>query len=134
MPTTTAAQRRKAAREEFEVFFEDCPSRLVLSRLADKWVAIILLNLGDGPLRHSELARAIATVSQKMLTQNLRNLERDGLVTRSVEPTVPVTVTYALTDLGRGMLGILDEIVEWGAANVPLVEQSHREYDEANPQ
>lgn len=129
MTTTTAAQRREIAKREFETFFDGCPSRLVLARLSDKWVAIILLTLADGPMRHAALAKNIATASQKMLTQSLRNLERDGLVARTVEATVPVTVTYELTEIGRGLLGALDGLVEWSAENIPLIEQQQRVYD-----
>ena len=80
MPTLTAEQRRTAAREEYDAFLAACPSRQVLTRISDKWVTLILVALADGPLRYSDLGKIIAGVSQKMLTQTLRTLERDGLV------------------------------------------------------
>ena len=82
MPTMTAAQQRERAKQEFDAFLADCPSRLVLDRISDKWVTLVIASLSDGPLRFSELSRQLAGVSQKMLTQTLRTLERDGLVTR----------------------------------------------------
>ena len=95
MPTMTAAQHRERAKQEFDAFLADCPSRLVLDRISDKWVTLVIASLADGPLRFSELSRQLAGVSQKMLTQTLRTLERDGLVTRTVTAAVPVRVDYA---------------------------------------
>ncbi len=103
MPTMTAAQRRAAEKADYDVFLAQCPSRQLLDRVSDKWVALVLVGLEDGPLRYSELARRIAGVSQKMLTQTLRTLERDGLLTRTVTATVPATVTYELTELGHSL-------------------------------
>src|ERR1700744_6639083 len=80
LPTRTAAQRREAARAEYDAFLAACPSRQVLARISDKWVTLILVALAGGPLRYSDLGRVITGVSQKMLTQTLRILERDGLV------------------------------------------------------
>ena len=116
MPTTTAAQERAQAKVEYEAFLATCPSRQLLDRISDKWVTLVLAALGsDGPhpgedcageprrMRYSELSRRLAGVSQKMLTQTLRSLERDGLVTRTVTATVPVTVRYELTGLGLSL-------------------------------
>lgn len=83
MPTLTAAQRRAAARAEYDAFLAACPSRQILARISDKWVTLILVAFAGGPLRYSDLGRIIAGVSQKMLTQTLRTLERDGLVSRT---------------------------------------------------
>jgi DNA-binding HxlR family transcriptional regulator len=143
MATTTAAQRRAAAKVQFDAFLAACPSRQLLDRITDKWVTLILCALGGGDLprpergkggsphalRYSELARTLAGVSQKMLTQTLRSLERDGLVTRTVTPTVPVTVTYELTDLGRSLFTVMRELKSWAEANMATV-LAHREaYD-----
>jgi DNA-binding HxlR family transcriptional regulator len=115
--TRTAAQKRAQAKVEYDAFLAACPSRQLLDRISDKWVTLVLCALANGDrhpsdvardgnvgtsrtLRYSELARQLAGVSQKMLTQTLRSLERDGLVVRTVTPTVPVTVTYELTGLG----------------------------------
>lgn len=120
-----------------------CPSRQLLDRLSDKWVVLILCALGgsgsgndsaDGAgesaaLRYSELSRRIAGVSQKMLTQTLRSLERDGLVTRSVTATVPVTVDYALTDLGRSLHRTAEQLREWAQDNMDAVLAHRARYD-----
>ncbi len=104
----TAAQKRAQAKIDDDAFLAVCPSRQLLDRISDKWTTPVLCALGSGGkqgadvpgahvlrvLRYSQLSRQLAGVSQKMLTQTLRSLERDGLVTRSVTPTVPVTVTY----------------------------------------
>lgn len=142
MPTLTAAQKREQAKQEYDAFLASCPSRQLLGRISDKWVALILAALGDdGPnpgadcagephaMRYSELARRLAGVSQKMLTQSLRSLERDGLITRTVTPTVPVTVTYELTDLGLSLHALMHGIKTWAEANMDTVLASRKEYD-----
>lgn len=129
MPTTTAQQRRKHAKEEYDAFLAACPSRLVLDRLSDKWVTLVLVALGDGEQRYSEIARIIAGVSQKMLTQTLRGLERDGLVTRTVTPSVPVTVTYELTDLGQSLRAVIGAIKDWAEQHIPQVEAARADYE-----
>lgn len=87
--------------------------------------------LGDAPKRHGELARRIAGVSQKMLTQTLRTLERDGLVTRTVTPSVPMRVDYELTALGRTLLPVMVGIKDWAEAHMDEVNTARRVYDEA---
>lgn len=123
----TAAQRRAQAKVEYDAFLAVCPSRQLLDRIADKWVTLVLCALGGaaraedgapGGLRYSELQRQLAGVSQKMLTQTLRALEHDGLVTRSVTPTVPVTVRYALTDLGVTLLAAVGTLKEWAETHM----------------
>src|SRR6185369_13237268 len=119
MSTLTAAQKRARARARYDAFLAGCPSRQLLDRISDKWVALILAALGsDGPMRYSELSRRLAGVSQKMLTQTLRTLERDGLLTRTVTPTVPVTVTYELTALGRSLQQVMRGIKDWAEAHM----------------
>ena len=95
MATTTAAQRREIERLEYDAFLAQCPSRQLLEQLSSKWVTLLLCALHERPQRYSELSREVAGVSQKMLTQTLRSLERDGLVSRRAFATVPVTVEYA---------------------------------------
>jgi DNA-binding HxlR family transcriptional regulator len=129
MPTMSAAQQRQLAKEEFDVFVATCPSRLLLDRISDKWVTLVLCALADGPMRFSELARQLAGVSQKMLTQTLRTLERDGLVSRSVTPSVPVRVDYELTALGTSLLLPIQHVKEWAEAHVPAVRESQDRYD-----
>jgi DNA-binding HxlR family transcriptional regulator len=130
MPTATAAQRRKQAKEAYDAFMADCPTRELLDTLSDKWMGLVLASLGERPKRHSELARRIAGVSQKMLTQTLRTLERDGLVTRTVTPTVPVRVDYALTPLGRDLAPVMVAIKTWAEAHMDEVRAARRAYDE----
>ena len=89
MPTMTAAERRELERLEYNAFLDECPTRQLVATLGDKWVTLVLCALRDGPKRYTEVARQIAGVSQKMLTQTLRTLERDGIVTRHVTPSVP---------------------------------------------
>jgi DNA-binding HxlR family transcriptional regulator len=131
VPTMTAAQRRAADKAAYDVFLAKCPSRQLLDRLCDKWVALTLVALEDGPQRYSQLARTIAGVSQKMLTQTLRTLERDGLLTRTVTPSVPVTVTYELTDLGHSLQGVLELLKDWAQDHMELVLTARDEYDAA---
>jgi DNA-binding HxlR family transcriptional regulator len=97
----------------------DCGSREVLDRIADKWTALIIRVLADGTKRHNELRRAIEGVSQKMLTQTLRSLENDGLVTRKVYPVVPPMVEYSLTPLGRSLTEPLGAICRWAEKHLP---------------
>src|SRR5882724_13533119 len=113
MATATAAERRRRAREQYDAYLATCPSRQLLDRLADKWATLILCALADDEQRYSELSRTIAGVSQKMLTQTLRNLERDGMLIRSITPAVPVRVSYRLTPLGRSLLPIVQSIKDW---------------------
>src|SRR3989337_1445022 len=114
MPTMTAAQRRSLAKQEYDAFVADCPSRQLLGRISDKWVGLTIAAFYEsGTLRYSELARRIAGVGQTMLTQTLRSLERDGLVTRTITPSVPVTVEYALTPLGESLQDLMLGIKRW---------------------
>ncbi len=99
----------------------NCPTRVVLDRVADKWAVLVLGLLADGPVRFNRLRRRIEGVSQKMLTQTLKNLEADGLVTRAVFPTVPVTVEYALTPLGDSLAPALDALRRWAEENIEAV-------------
>jgi len=142
MATMTANQRRAQAKVNYDAFLANCPSRQLLDRISDKWVALILAALGsDSPhpradcvgeprsMRYSELSRRLAGVSQKMLTQTLRSLERDGLVTRTVTPTVPVTVTYELTDLGLSLQHLMYGIKVWAEAHMDEVLSNREKYD-----
>ncbi|KXP06521.1 winged helix-turn-helix transcriptional regulator [Tsukamurella pseudospumae] len=131
MPTLTAAQRREIERLEYDAFLAQCPSRQLLDQLSSKWVTLLLCALHERPHRYSELAREVAGVSQKMLTQTLRTLERDGLITRSVEATVPVTVTYSITDLGESLFVVVQHLKRWAESNMPAVHRAREAYDEA---
>jgi DNA-binding HxlR family transcriptional regulator len=126
MATTTAAQKRAQLKVEYDAFLAGCPSRKLLDRISDKWVALILPALGSGPdcageprpMRYSELSRVLAGVSQKMLTQTLRSLEGDGLISRTVVPTVPVTVSYELTELGLSLHQLMRGLKAWAETHM----------------
>ncbi|BCJ29088.1 helix-turn-helix domain-containing protein [Actinocatenispora sera] len=129
MATTTASQRRAEARQEYDAFIAECPSRQVLDTIADKWVTLVLAALDGGPARYSQLSRQIAGVSQKMLTQTLRQLERDGLVDRTVTASVPVRVDYTLTPLGASLVAVIAPLKRWAEQHMPDVRSSRRRYD-----
>lgn len=130
--TKTAAERRDEARRVFDAYFAECPSRKLLDTLSDKWVTLLLTALSQGPRRYSDLSRRVAGVSQKMLTQTLRGLERDGLVSRTLTPSVPVRVDYALTPLGESLMPLVAAIKSWAEAHMEDVEAARDRYDAAN--
>lgn len=105
--------------------------RSVLTRIGDKWSMLIVTLLGDGTIRFNELKRQIDGISQRMLTLTLRNLERDGLVTRAVFPTVPPRVEYSLTPLGRSLLEPITELGEWARRNTGKIQDAQRGFDSA---
>ena len=143
MATMTAAQKRAQAKAEYDAFLAACPSRKLLDTISDKWVTLILAALGsDGShqpgascageprsMRYSELGRLLAGVSQKMLTQTLRSLERDGLITRTATPTVPVTVSYELTDLGLSLHQMMRGLKTWAEMHMDDVLANRATYD-----
>jgi DNA-binding HxlR family transcriptional regulator len=131
MPTMTAAERREVEREAYDAFLASCPTRQLLDRISDKWVSLVLVALADGPRRYSDISRQIAGVSQKMLTQTLRTLERDGLLTRTVTPAVPVRVDYALTPLGESLQEVMRAIKDWAEGHIEEVRAARQSYDEA---
>jgi DNA-binding HxlR family transcriptional regulator len=131
MPTLTATQRRAEARVEYDAFLAACPSRRVLDRITDKWVTLVLAALRDGPQRYSDLGRTIAGVSQKMLTQTLRSLVRDGLITRTVTPSVPVRVDYEMTPLGTELQALVHQMKVWAEAHIGEIEAAQAAYDQA---
>ena len=104
----------------------------ILARVGDKWTVLVVSLLGDGPMRFSELRRAIDGISQKMLTTTLRILERDGFCTRKVFPTVPPRVEYKLTALGRDLLVPVKALGEWAIANRERVDAARRRFDVRN--
>lgn len=114
------------------VYASNCPSREVLDRIGDKWTVLVMGVLEDGPMRFSAIRRCIGGISQKMLTQTLRNLERDGLVTRTVYPEVPPRVEYELTPLGKTLSEALSSLWQWAEANIDAVVASQQEYDQQN--
>jgi DNA-binding HxlR family transcriptional regulator len=143
MATMTATQNRTQAKAEYDAFLAACPSRKLLDRISNKWVTLILTALGsDGlrqlgddcigqprSMRYSELSRLLVGVSQKMLTQTLRSLERDGLITRTATPTVPVTVSYELTDLGVSLHLMMRGLKGWAQTHMDDVLAHRAAYD-----
>lgn len=106
-----------------------CEAREILDRVGDKWSVYIVAMLGRGGMRFSELKRAIDGISQRMLTLTLRGLERDGLVTRTVYATIPPRVDYALTPLGRTLLGPVMALVSWAEKNRRKIDQARARFD-----
>jgi DNA-binding HxlR family transcriptional regulator len=106
--------------------------RETLSRIGDKWSLLIIGTLNDAPLRFNELRRRIDGISQRMLTRTLRELERDGLVTRTVTATTPPSVEYALNALGRSLLEPVKALVAWTMANYPHISKSQQRFDKRN--
>lgn len=108
---------------------EGCPMRDILDRVGDKWSALVVILLGDGKLRFSDLRRAVEGISQRMLTQTLRQLERDGLVERTVYPSVPVRVEYELTALGRTLIEPLSALANWAENHRTAILTARAAYD-----
>jgi DNA-binding HxlR family transcriptional regulator len=109
---------------------EDCRAvSEVLARVGDKWTVLVVSTLGDGPRRFNELRRALGSISQRMLTLTLRGLERDGLVTRTVFPTVPPRVDYELTDLGRSLLEPVKGLGAWALTHRPDIQEARKRFD-----
>jgi DNA-binding HxlR family transcriptional regulator len=101
----------------------------ILQRIGDKWSVLIIQRLGEGPRRFNEIKRIIGGISQRMLTLTLRNLERDGLVSRTVTPTVPPRVDYALTDLGRDLLIPVSALGQWAIEHTPCIQAARARFD-----
>ena len=112
---------------------EDCRAvSEVLARVGDKWTVLVVSTLGDGPKRFNELRRALSSISQRMLTLTLRSLERDGLVTRTVFPTIPPRVDYALTKLGHSLLEPVSSLGLWARQNRAAIHDARRRFDAAH--
>jgi DNA-binding HxlR family transcriptional regulator len=118
----------------FDPYTAACPSRQALDRIGDRWTILVLGALSDGPRRFTELARRIEGVSQKMLTQTLRGLERDGLVTRTVHASVPPRVDYELTQLGWTLSGPIGALEQWALDHMADVLAARASYDGRRPQ
>lgn len=112
-----------------DVYLRNCPSRTVLSLLSDKWTLLVICALAAQPMRFGELRRRLDGVTQKMLSQTLRALERDGLLTRTVFPTAPPSVEYALTDLGVGITSVVESVRAWAEGHVGEVLKARAGYD-----
>jgi len=115
----------------YDVYSQNCPTRLVLDHIADKWASLILWRISDGPVRFNELRRKIEGISTKVLSQALKQLERDGLVLRKAFATVPVTVEYSITPLGSTLAEKLATVTRWAEQNVEAVLAAQAQYDES---
>jgi DNA-binding HxlR family transcriptional regulator len=111
------------------ISMNDCPVRDVLDSVGGKWTSLMILGLADGPRRFSQLRRFIPDISQRMLTQTLRDLQRDGYITRTVYPTQPPSVEYALTPLGQSFLALLRSLVHWSTENHDAIRAARAVYD-----
>ena len=125
-----AAQRVRDAREEYSSASQ-CPVRNVLDQIADKWSVLIVTQLAERPYRFGELKRAISDISQRMLTQTLRELQADGLIEREVFPTTPPSVEYRLSPMGRSFLVPLSALVDWAFTNHPAIREAREEFAKA---
>ncbi len=118
----------------YNIYEDRCPTRQVLDRLADKWALLILDRLKIEPVRFNQLRRDIKGISQKVLSQTLKKLERDGLLSRTVFATVPVSVEYALTPLGQSLIDTVSTFAHWAETHMGAVMTAQANYDNAlNP-
>lgn len=115
----------------YNVYEDRCPTRQVLDRLADKWALLILDRLRHEPVRFNQLRRDVKGISQKVLSQTLKKLERDGLLSRSAFATVPVTVEYALTDLGQSLIETVSTFAHWAERHMDTVLLAQAKYDKS---
>ena len=126
-----------SARQKIEIYRADvaqgglanCPIRNVVQNIFGKWSSLLLLALAERPYRFSELRRLVPDISQRMLTETLRDLQRDGYVHREVFPTKPPSVEYSLTDLGRSMYDSLQHLLMWAETNFETVRTARERFD-----
>ncbi|WP_438971220.1 winged helix-turn-helix transcriptional regulator [Methylophaga sp.] len=114
---------------DWDVYNKNCPTRLVLDRIADKWTVLVVGALAMETKRFGQLKRELDGISQKMLTQTLRGLERDGIVHRKVYPTVPPKVEYSLTALGKTLVELVEEVRHWSEGHIDDVQTAQKRYD-----
>lgn len=106
-----------------------CPIRTILSKVTGKWQIVILLTLDDGPHRFGALRRAIGDITQRVLTENLKSLQRDGYLTRTVAPGPPVAVSYALTPQGEGLAARMRPLVDWASENMEAIKAVRKDFE-----
>jgi len=124
------SERDETMEHVYDVYEDRCPTRMVLDRIADKWALLILDKLRMDAVRFNLLRREIKGISQKVLSQTLKKLERDGLISRQAFPTVPVTVEYSLTPLGRTLTDTVAALAHWAEGNMDAVLAAQKAYDE----
>ncbi|WP_330180580.1 helix-turn-helix transcriptional regulator [Nocardia sp. NBC_01503] len=132
MPTKTVAQQREQRKNDYNAFVAACPTNKLMDTLGDKWTGLVLATLTGEPRRYGEISAIVAGISNKMLTQTLRTLERDGLLERHVTAQVPVRVDYSLTPLGRSLFPILNMLKNWAEENMDEVFAARTAFDTAN--
>ncbi|MBX3531063.1 MAG: helix-turn-helix transcriptional regulator [Rhizobiaceae bacterium] len=129
--------RIASTRQKIEIYGADagglanCPIRNVVDVISGKWSSLLLMALAEKPYRFGALRRLVPDISQRMLTQTLRDLQRDGYVHREVFATTPPSVEYSLTDMGRSMYGAMEHLLHWAENNYPGVQAARRDYDAA---
>ncbi|MEU5847135.1 winged helix-turn-helix transcriptional regulator [Saccharopolyspora shandongensis] len=111
----------------------DCGIRDVLDRIGDKWSVLVIVELAGGPRRFRELQRAIDGISQRMLTLTVRRLERDGLILRTVYPTVPAQVDYRLTGTGTNLTHLVKSLADWSLTHRAVIAEARQQYDQTHP-
>ena len=109
----------------------DCPVRGVLDKISDKWSMLLVMTLASGPRRFNQLRREVPDISQKMLTQTLRDLQRNGLVARQVFDTKPPSVEYRLTELGHSIIVPFGYLIVWANQNHPRIDEARTAFDQA---
>jgi DNA-binding HxlR family transcriptional regulator len=117
------------SKEPIVVEVEQCPIRGILDRIGDKWSFLLVLKLAQRPHRFGELRREVDDISQRMLTQTLRSLQRDGLISRTVFPTTPPSVEYSLTDLGQSLLEPMRSLVSWADLHQSAIQAARMQFD-----
>ncbi|MBN3263330.1 winged helix-turn-helix transcriptional regulator [Pectobacterium brasiliense] len=115
--------------KRYDVYAQNCPTRMILDRVGDKWTLLILNILVERPMRFNQLKRDVEGISQKVLSQTLKNLVRDGFVERTVFPTIPVTVEYASTVMGKTLAKPIAELTYWAEQNMDNVLLSQKKFD-----
>ena len=133
MLTAVVDWRAAAATVTSDDGIEECPVRGILDKIGDKWSMLIVMTLSGGALRFNEVKRRIPDISQKMLTQTLRDLQRDGMVSRKVFPTVPPAVEYSLTELGSSVLEPFGHLVAWANRSTEAIFVSRSQFDVGMP-
>jgi DNA-binding HxlR family transcriptional regulator len=118
-----------SADARFDIMLKTCPTRQVVTQIGGRWSLLIITALEHRSLRFNQLKKTIEGVSQKVLTQNLRTLERDGIVARRVFHTNPVTVEYSLTELGTGLVEVIRQLREWAYGNMDAISLARQRYD-----
>ncbi|CAN7612430.1 winged helix-turn-helix transcriptional regulator [Duganella sp. Dugasp56] len=119
-------------KNRIDCFSADCPSRTLFDQISDKWSMLVLISLEDGPVRFNAIKRRLEGVTQKALTQCLRRLERNGLLSRHVIPVSPIAVQYEITPLGRTLLQPFKVMHDWTLTKLSEVEEARRVFDQRN--